>query len=104
MRMIGAVFQGFYLCGGLASLAAITAIFRQLNFPTVVVLAPCLSTIALVLGFQVWAFATLGAPIFAFGVYAAVIPALSLVTPVCIVLIALSNRLRALGATGLKAD
>ncbi len=94
MRFLG-VFQWLYLLGGLASLAAVTVVFYRLGYRKVLVVAPMAITVGLVLAIQAWVFIVLGIPLFGQGIYAALMPALSLVPPVFIVGIALSRRLSA---------
>jgi hypothetical protein len=89
---LATLLQWTYFGAGLAGLLAITAVLHRLRYVAAVVLAPIGATIALTAVFQVWAM-TEGFPLFAFGIYATLMPAISLVPPIFIVLVALSKRL-----------
>ncbi|CAN5385982.1 hypothetical protein BH10PSE4_BH10PSE4_15460 [soil metagenome] len=101
MQAAAAIIQGLYLIAGLASLAAVIVLLYRLGYSRAVVAAPLAVTIVVVLGGQVLAFVTAGIPLFVFGFRAAVLPALMLIPPVFIVLIALSKRLSTRSAEAL---
>jgi len=92
VALLAKVLQAAYLVVGLASLCAVTVILERQKRPRAVVAAPVLSALAVIAGFQAYNFVLLGLPPFAFGLYSALIPALALVPPIAIVLIAFSRR------------
>ncbi|MBO9558443.1 MAG: hypothetical protein J7515_07635 [Caulobacter sp.] len=94
MHYAAALFQVLYLCAALASLAAVTAILRRLGYGLTIVAMPAGATALLVIALQLMSFFLVGFPPFAFGIVASAIPALMIVPPVCIVVIAFSKRLR----------
>jgi hypothetical protein len=94
VRTVGVIFDMFYLMAELGCLMAVVAILYRLRYSLLFVSAPILSVVALTLGLQVWAKATAPQlPLFAFGLILAIRPALALVPPIFIVLVALSPRL-----------
>ena len=95
MQLFAHIVQGLYFCVGLTSLAAVTAIFYRLGFAMLAVLAPVVITVGVAVAFQAMGSASTGLPFFSFGLYASVMPALAVVPPICIVIVALSKRIPA---------
>lgn len=94
VQYAGMLFQLLYLCAALASLAAVTAILRRLGYGLAIVAMPAAATALIIVALQVISFFLMGFPPFAFGIVASAMPALMVVPPACIVVIAFSRRLR----------
>jgi hypothetical protein len=92
MEIFGTTIQWLYLIAGLASVGAVSAIIYRLGYPKLMVAAPAMSTAALIIASQALAFWLAGIAPFAFGVRAALMPALMIVPPASVVLIAFSSR------------
>jgi hypothetical protein len=94
VRIVGDVFGLLYFATELASLVAVTDILIRLRYGIAMAVAPVATVAVFTLAFQVLAVTTMPhLPFFGFGFVAAVKPALALVPPIFVVLIALSPRI-----------
>lgn len=94
MQFVNVALAASYPFAGVASLAAVTIVLWRLGHGWMMVFAPVLATILFAGALQVLVAIVYDLPFFAFGFRGAFMPALALVPPVAMALIAFSPRLR----------